>query len=507
MITAGPDGNLWFVELNGNKIGRITLSGTVTEFAIPTPGARPFGGLVAGPDGAMWFTEDGANKIGRITTSGSITEFTLPNANSGPSGITRGPDGNLWFVEFNGNRIGRITPAGAFTEFSIPTAASGANDITLGPDNNLWFTEYDKGKVGRITASGSITEFALPNAGSGPNEIMTGPDGNLWFTEDTGSRIGRISTSGTLTEFPVPATSVLRDIVAAPDGNLYYTKPTDSKIGRMTTSGVVTEFDTPSANAFPAFIAVGPDGNLWFTEAAQAVNKIAVMSLQDRSIIPAVASAAGALGSLFRTGVQLHNPSATTISGRIIFHASGTSGSDSDPSLPYTLNPGETRNIADLLPAMGRSGIGSADVLATAGALPLVVARVFNDAGSAGTTGFFEETVKPANALGAGDQFVLLAPADLAQSRLNIGARSLSAGASLTVTVRNGAGTVVKTLTKSYGAAFFEQVDAATFLGGFALAGNESITVRVDSGNAIVYGAITDNKTQDPSVQLGRKLP
>ena len=35
-ITAGPDGNLWFAETNGNRIGKITPSGTLTEYPIPT---------------------------------------------------------------------------------------------------------------------------------------------------------------------------------------------------------------------------------------------------------------------------------------------------------------------------------------------------------------------------------------------------------------------------------------------------------------------------------------
>jgi len=36
-IVAGPDGNLWVTEpaINGNKIGRITPAGAITEFAIP----------------------------------------------------------------------------------------------------------------------------------------------------------------------------------------------------------------------------------------------------------------------------------------------------------------------------------------------------------------------------------------------------------------------------------------------------------------------------------------
>ena len=41
---------------------------------MPTAGSRPFG-ITTGPDGNLWFTEYGGDKIGRITPSGTITEF------------------------------------------------------------------------------------------------------------------------------------------------------------------------------------------------------------------------------------------------------------------------------------------------------------------------------------------------------------------------------------------------------------------------------------------------
>jgi virginiamycin B lyase len=62
---------LWFTEHNGNKIGRITTAGVITEFPIPTAGSTPWG-ITAGPDGALWFAESNANKIGRITTAGGV---------------------------------------------------------------------------------------------------------------------------------------------------------------------------------------------------------------------------------------------------------------------------------------------------------------------------------------------------------------------------------------------------------------------------------------------------
>ena len=87
-ITAGPDGNLWFVEQGVSKIGKITLSGTITEY--PTSGGSSPYGITAGPDGNLWFTEQGVNKIGKITPSGTITEYAVPTANSQPFGITAG---------------------------------------------------------------------------------------------------------------------------------------------------------------------------------------------------------------------------------------------------------------------------------------------------------------------------------------------------------------------------------------------------------------------------------
>ena len=78
------------------------------------------GRLVSASDGALWFTENSGNKIGRITTAGVITEYSIPTNSSRPQGITAGPDGALWFTENSGNKIGRMTTSGAITEYPSP---------------------------------------------------------------------------------------------------------------------------------------------------------------------------------------------------------------------------------------------------------------------------------------------------------------------------------------------------------------------------------------------------
>src|SRR6266567_1793722 len=121
----------------------------ITEFATSTAGSKPEG-ITAGPDGNLWFTEFDGNKIGRISPGGTIKEFPLSNGNSGPAGIAAGPDGNLWFA-VNSGTIGRISPGGTIKEFPLSNGNSTPEGITAGPDGNLWFTEVDGNKIGRIT--------------------------------------------------------------------------------------------------------------------------------------------------------------------------------------------------------------------------------------------------------------------------------------------------------------------------------------------------------------------
>jgi RHS repeat-associated protein len=111
-ITAGPDGNLWFSS--GEKIWKITTAGGWTEYALPESSGAS--GIAAGVDKNVWFTDSGPKKVGKITATGTITEYSV--AGIEPHAITSGPDGNIWYVE--GTKIGMMPTLGAITE---PTEA------------------------------------------------------------------------------------------------------------------------------------------------------------------------------------------------------------------------------------------------------------------------------------------------------------------------------------------------------------------------------------------------
>lgn len=224
-------------------------------------------------------------------------------------------------------------------------------------------------------------------------------------------------------------------------------------------------------------------------------------------VVPVVISGSGQLGSFFRAALQAHNPGATPLNGSFVFHPQGRVGSPADPSLPYTLVPGQTMFLADLIAAMGLSGIGSLDVVPSTGtATPIVSVRIYNDAGGLGTFGFTEEAKDLADALAAGAKAVLIGVFDTTAFRFNIGVRTLENGATINVTVRDSSGAVVKTLARTYPANTFEQSDVAAFLENTPIGPNHTITVEVAAGSLFLYGVTADNATSDPAIQDAQRV-
>jgi streptogramin lyase len=187
-ITLGSDGYLWFTESAANKIGTMTVLGSISEFSIPTVGSFPIG-ITAGSDGHIWFVESSGNKVARVVIPGSFMEFDVPTTNSAPVGIVSGADGKLWFVENGINSIGSMTVSGTFDDALAVPNARYLVEITATPNGDIWFTEGDGNRVGRI-AGGVVTMYPIQTAASGPREIAAGPDGKIWFAQNGGS-IGR----------------------------------------------------------------------------------------------------------------------------------------------------------------------------------------------------------------------------------------------------------------------------------------------------------------------------
>lgn len=162
-----------------------------------------------------------------------------------------------------------------------------------GPEGNLWFTEstLHGGVIGRSTPGGTITTFVLPEGHEQVSEtfgIAVGRDDALWFTDQLRgagpwtSRIGRITPAGDISYFALPTPEVQADDIAlGADGDMWFTAGGSSsqlpgsisgaEIGRITPDGHVSEF---AVNGEPNEIVRGPHNEMLFTSFTATGNKI-----------------------------------------------------------------------------------------------------------------------------------------------------------------------------------------------------------------------------------------
>ena len=206
--TIGPDGNVWVAvtTANGQAIAKVDPSGGVTE--VPLCGVSHVNFLTAGPDGNLWFVD--GNSIAKTTLSGQVTHYTLPNrADNAPidlanAQLVAGAGNKLWFLGLGG--ISSITTDGVVKTY--PTPSKSITSLAFAPDGNLWFTFLPSSVpnsslagtpgavVGRMTQDGQITMVNDRANGNGAaiTSIAATKDGNLWLGEG-GTAIARLSAS------------------------------------------------------------------------------------------------------------------------------------------------------------------------------------------------------------------------------------------------------------------------------------------------------------------------
>ncbi len=108
----------------------------VTEFHVPGIPAQ-LNSIALGPDGNLWFAEGAVPRVGKISPSGSVTQFPV-STRGGTDAMVSGPSGLLYYT--SGPEIGAIDPAGTISWPSCLGNSCGiaVNAIAPGPDGRLW---------------------------------------------------------------------------------------------------------------------------------------------------------------------------------------------------------------------------------------------------------------------------------------------------------------------------------------------------------------------------------
>lgn len=317
-LTGGADGNLWFTDPGANSVGYSTPDGTVKEFSLPTSHDY-LTAITQGPDGNFWFAEyqppDGVSgnsskgpsttpedlSIGRVTPTGSVTEYALPASirhEYSIGGFAAGRDGNLWFTygrRSSRGGVGYITMSGKVVIEPAAFLESVSNPV-VGSDGNLWFIEeafasqpdgslaVATSDIVRLTPTGVVSKFPLSTQGDLYSlGIVSGPQGNLWYTRYSGSPAGdapstleSISPTGVITQriLPLGAGYVSQPIVG-PDGNLWAIAPTQQELVWATPDGKITSDTIGAASPLTDAIAsVG--GYVWIATRSNIIVRYAV---------------------------------------------------------------------------------------------------------------------------------------------------------------------------------------------------------------------------------------
>jgi large repetitive protein len=229
------------------------------------------------------------------------------------------------------------------------------------------------------------------------------------------------------------------------------------------------------------------------------------VTIGDEAFVPVIGATAGAFGAEFKTSMQLANLTGEEIAGELSFVDSGIGANAVAQKLPYTLAPFAVRAIDDVMRDLGRTGLGTLDLLPSAGGAPLVLARVFNDAGALGTSGMTLRDMLRSQALRAGQRGVFIAPEDRGTFRMNVGLRTFSSDAVVRITTRDAAGSARNVVERRFGARGLAQMSAAAFTG-IELLDSDSITIEVLEGEALFYASRVHNGTNDSTIQFATAI-
>lgn len=181
-------------------------------------------------------------------------------------------------------------------------------DVAVDSQGNRYFCDYDRHIVRRVDRFGTVTIFAgtgtvVPTGDGGPATaarlinpagLAVGPDGSIYIAEYGGDRIRKVAQSGIITTVAGtgaggftgnggPATNARInapiDVVVDAANNIYFSDSANYRIRRVAANGTISTFagfgtrgfsgdggPATAANIYPGWLALGPDGTLYFTD-------------------------------------------------------------------------------------------------------------------------------------------------------------------------------------------------------------------------------------------------
>jgi streptogramin lyase len=199
-------GQVWWVNNNGNTLGRLSL-GSDTGTTWNLPGAGNLLGLAIDQAGRIWVSDSTSSNLYSFDpASSSLCRRTLPDGGSSNYLAVHGS--TLWLADWiNGRIAGLDMTSNLLRYWTLPPKAFPV-DLGADPGGNIWWADAGLGLLGRLEpGSGRLTHFPLP-VGTQPGMLTVSPR-MVWYTEE------RTATAGTLNPSIASSTSYMRTAVTS----------------------------------------------------------------------------------------------------------------------------------------------------------------------------------------------------------------------------------------------------------------------------------------------------
>ena len=206
-LTIDKNHNVWFAELEGNKIGEIAQNGSMVELPVPVGSSEP-SGITTDSTGKVWFTLPGIDSIGSYY-EGNFTIQNLTGLITTPVGIAVDSHGNIWMTQHGPSFISEFNPTTHYFK-TISTSNNSLIDSLpyfcwVDQNGNVWFNEHQGNAMGEFQpANNTLIEYFIPTAIKDAGNISymltstLSPSGQPWYTELLSGKVGTVNTTKAL---------------------------------------------------------------------------------------------------------------------------------------------------------------------------------------------------------------------------------------------------------------------------------------------------------------------
>jgi virginiamycin B lyase len=159
------------------------------------------------------------------------------------------------------------------TEFPTQASTTSPNSVAVDANGNVWFALWNLSVIAQlIPSNGTIHEYHVP--GLQPGRMNTwgmAVDNSrqlVWFTELATNSVWSFNiTSGKFTQFKLNTPNAYPFYLAIDkDHNVWFTEEFGTKIGEVAANGSVIEITVPQGGSpEPSGIAIDSSGKVWFT--------------------------------------------------------------------------------------------------------------------------------------------------------------------------------------------------------------------------------------------------